>query len=148
MAITTAICTSFKTGLLKKLYNLDSGGDSFKFALIKHTPTGSYGAAPTANANITGNSDEVTGTGYTAGGNATTNTGVSASGTTAIDDFGNVSWTSASFSTDGAMMYDNTVAGKDSIALWDFGGIQTVTAQTFTLSMPASGAATSLIRIA
>lgn len=147
MAITTAICTSFKSELLTGTHNLGSGGNTFKFALIKVTPTGTYGAASTNYSNITGNTDEVTGTGYSAGGAATTNSGVSTSGTTAIADFGNVSWTSASFSTTGTMMYNSTATNR-AVALWDFGGTQTVTAQTFTLSMPASGASTSLIRIA
>ena len=147
MATTTAICTSFKGELLSGTHNLGSGGNSLKMALIKVSPAGTYGAASTNYSNITGNSDEVSGTGYTAGGAAMTNSGVSTSGTTGIADFANVSWTSATFSATAVMMY-NTTASNKAIALWDFGGTQSVSASTFTITMPASGASTSLIRIA
>lgn len=147
MATTTAICTSFKGELMGATHNLGSGGNTFKFALIKVTPAGTYGAASTNYSNITGNSDEVSGTGYTAGGATTTNSGVSTSGTTAIADFGNVSWSSATFSTTATMMYNSSQSNK-AVALWDFGGTQAVASATFTISMPASGASTSLIRIA
>jgi hypothetical protein len=144
---TTALCTSFKGELLKAGHNLDAAGNSLKMALIKVTPTGTYGAASTNYTNITGNSDEVSGTGYTATGAAVTNSGVSTSGTTGIADFGNVTWSTATFSATATMLYNTTASGK-AIALWDFGGTQSVTASTFTITMPASGASTSLIRIA
>lgn len=144
---TTAICTSFKGELFGGTHNIGSGGNSLKAALIKVSPTGTYGAASTNYTNITGNSDEVSGTGYTATGAAVTNSGASTSGTTGIADFGNISWSSATFSTTAMMLYNTTSSGK-SIALWDFGGTQSVSASTFTITMPASGAATSLIRIA
>lgn len=144
---TTALCTSFKGELMKGQHNLDAAGNALKMALIKVSPTGTYGAASTAYANVTGNSDEVSGTGYTAGGAAMTNSGVSTTGTTGIADFGNVSWTSATFSATAVMMY-NTTSSNKAIALWDFGGTQSVSASTFTITMPATGASTSLIRIA
>jgi hypothetical protein len=147
MATTTAICTSFKGELLGGTHNLGSGGNALKFALIKVAPAGTYGAASTNYSNITGNSDEVTGTGYTAAGAAMTNSGVTTSGTTGIADFGNLSWAAATFSTTAGMMYNTTQANK-AIALWDFGGTQSVSAATFTITMPASGAGTSLLRIA
>lgn len=144
---TTAICTSFKGELMKGTHNLDAAGNTLKMALIKVTPTGTYGAASTNYSNITGNSDEVTGTGYTATGASLTNSGVSTSGTTGIADFANVSWTTATFSATAVMLYNSTGSGK-AIALWDFGGTQSVSASTFTITMPATGASTSLIRIA
>jgi hypothetical protein len=144
MATTTAICTSWKGEILKGVHNMDAAGNTLKTALIKVAPTGTYGAASTNYSNITGNSDEVSGTGYTATGASMTNSGV---GTTGIADFGNVSWTSATFTTTAMMVYNSTQSGK-AIALWDFGGTQTVTASTFTITMPTSGASTSLIRIA
>lgn len=148
MAITTSVMTSFKSELLKGTgHNIDAAGDVLKMALIKPGMAGTYGAASTGYANITGNADESSGTGYTAGGAAMSNSGVSTSGTTAIADFGNVSWAGATVSTAGCMMYNSTRANRG-IAVWDFGGTQSVTAATFTITMPASGAATSLIRIA
>lgn len=144
---TTAICTSFKAEILKGTHNLHTGGNTLKMALIKVSPTGTYGAASTNYSNITGNSDEVSGTGYTATGATMTNSGVSTSGTTGIADFGNVSWSSATFSATAVMMYNSTASGA-AIALWDFGGTQSVSASTFTITMPASGASTSLIRVA
>lgn len=148
MAITNAIMTSFKGELLKGTgHNLDAAGDALKMALIKGGMAGTYGAASTNYTNITGNTDESSGTGYTAGGAAMSNSGVSTTGTTAIADFGNVSWAGATFSAAGCMMYNST-RGNRGLAVWDFGGTQSVTAATFTITMPASGAGTSLIRIA
>ena len=84
MAITTAMCTSFKSELLGGTHDLDT--DSIKLALIKATPTGTYGAATTNYSDVTGNSDEATGTGYTAGGQVLDNVTISVDGTTAIVD--------------------------------------------------------------
>lgn len=147
MATTTALCTSWKKELMQALHNMGSGGHTLKLALIKTAPAGTYGVATTNYSNLTGNSDEVAGAGYTAGGAAMSNTGVNSAGTTGIADFGAVSWSAATFSTTAALMYNFTSGGR-SIALWDFGGTQTVAAATFTINMPASGAGTSLIRIA
>lgn len=147
MAITTSILTSFKGELLKGGHNLDAAGDTLKMSLIKSGMAGTYGAASTNYSNITGNTDEASGTGYTAGGASMTNSGVSTTGTTAIADFGNVTWAGATISVAGCMMYNSSKSNKG-IAVWDFGGTQSVSAATFTITMPASGASTSLIRIA
>lgn len=148
MAITSAILTSFKGELLKGTgHNLDAGGNALKMALIKSGMAGTYGATSTNYSNITGNTDEASGTGYTAGGAAMSNSGVSTTGTTAIADFGNVSWAAVTISVAGCMMYNSTLANRG-LAVWDFGGTQSVTAVTFTITMPASGSGTSLIRIA
>jgi hypothetical protein len=82
MAITTAMCTSFKSELLGGTHDLDT--DSIKLALIKASPTGTYGAATTNYSDVTGNSDEATGTGYTAGGQVLDNVTITVDGTTAI----------------------------------------------------------------
>lgn len=152
---TTAICSTFKSELLALTHNLAAAGDTLKMALIKVGPTGTYGAAttnagtPGTGAPTTANlgTDEVTGTGYVAGGAAMTNSGVSLSGTTGIADFANVSWAGATFSATAVLMYNSSKSNK-AIAVWDFAGTQTVAAATFTIAMPGSGAATSLIRIA
>jgi hypothetical protein len=127
-------------------------GDAVKMALIKVSPTGTYGAASTSYANITGNSDEVaSGGGYTTGGNALTNNGVATSGTTAFADFADTSWTSATFSATASMIYNNAQNGPTvtpSISTHDFGGTQTVTAGTFTIVFPTADASNAILRIA
>lgn len=134
------------------LGTITSVGDTFKIALIKVSPTGTYGAASTAYANITGNSDEVSGTGYTAGGAALTNVDPVLSGTTAFIDFTpDPSWTSASFSTTGCMIYNSTqngVTANPSCSTHDFGGTQTVSSGTFTAVMPTPAAGTAILQIA
>lgn len=128
-----------------------SVGDIFKLALIKVGPTGTYGAASTTYADITGNSDEVSGTGYTATGIALTNVDPSISTNTAITDFADVSWTSASFSTTACMIYNTTQNGPlatPACSTHDFGGTQTVTAGTFSLVFPTPDASNAILRVA
>jgi hypothetical protein len=127
-------------------------GDTFKIALIKVSPTGTYGASSTNYTDITGNSDEVTGTGYTAGGTALTNVDPTTSGTTAFIDFSpDPSWTSATFSTTGCMLYNTSQNGPVAtrgLSVHDFGGTQTVSAGTFTAVMPNPDSSNAIIRIA
>lgn len=126
-------------------------GDVLKIALFKTSVTGTYGAATTNYTDMTGNSDETSGTGYTTGGAALTNVSPTTSGTTAYVNFSpNPSWTSATFSTTGAMIYNTTQRGPiatRAIAVYDFGGTQTVSSGTLTLLMPASSASTAIIRL-
>ena len=138
MAITQAMCTSFKEDLFNKLQDLDA--DTIKIAL--YTSSATLDATTTAYTT----SNEVTGTGYTAGGETLANSTVATSGTTAYVDFDNPEWTSASFTTAGALIYNDTLAGKNAIAVLNFGGDFTVTAGTFRIVFPAPGAA-GLIRI-
>jgi hypothetical protein len=127
-------------------------GDTFKMALIKTSPTGTYGAASVNYSDITGNSDEVSGTGYSAGGTSLTNVTPTTSGTTALTNFSpNPSWTSASFSTTACMIYNNSQRGETSnraISTHDFGGTQTVSSGTFTVVMPTADASNAILRIA
>ena len=127
-------------------------GDSFKIALIKVSPAGTYNAASTNYTDITGNSDEVSGTGYTAGGTALTNVDPTTSGTTAFIDFSpDPSWTTATFSTTGCMLYNTTQNGPVAtrgLSVHDFGGTQTVSAGTFTAVMPTPDLNNAIIRIA
>jgi hypothetical protein len=145
MATTTALCTSFKSEILTKTHSLTA--DTIKVALIKVSPTGTYGAASTNYSNITGNSDEVSGTGYTAGGNTLSGAAVTTSGTTAYADWSDVSWSSATISTTACMIYNSTASNK-AISTHDFGGTQTVTAGTLTLVLPTPDASNAIIRIA
>jgi hypothetical protein len=138
MAITQAMCTSFKEDLFQKEQDLDT--DTIKIAL--YTSSATLDASTTAYT-ATG---EVSGTGYSAGGVTLTGATIGTSGTTAYVDFDDPEWTSASFTTAGALIYNDTTAGDNSIAVLSFGGDFTVTAGTFRIVFPAAGAA-AIIRI-
>ena len=126
-------------------------GDIFKMALIKVGMAGTYGAASTGYSDITGNTDETTGTGYVAGGTALTNVDPVASSPSAYTTFSpNPSWTSASFSTAGCMIYNSTQNGPNAnpgVSVHDFGGTQTVTSGTFTAVMPVAAVGTAILQI-
>lgn len=143
MAIAQAMCTSFKEDLFQKEQDLDS--DTIKIAL--YTSSASLGAATTA---YTTSGEVASGNGYTTGGETLTNPVIGTSGTTAYVDFDNPEWTSASFTTAGALIYNKTVYDADntkgSIAVLNFGGDFTVTSGTFRIVFPSPGAA-GLIRI-
>jgi hypothetical protein len=126
-------------------------GDNYKVALGKPSPTGTYDATTTNYTDLTGNSDEVTGTGYTAGGGALVNNGLAISGTTAFNDYADFSWTSATFSARAAVIYNTTQRGPiatRATSVHDFGGTQTVTSGTFTLVFPNPDATNAILRIA
>ena len=138
MAITQAMCTSFKADLFNKEQDLDT--DTIKIAL--YTSSATLDASTTAYTAT----NEVTGTGYSAGGETLANSTVATSGTTAYVDFDNPEWTSATFTARGALIYNDTLAGDNSIAVLDFGGDFTVSSGTFRIVLPAPGA-TAIIRI-
>lgn len=126
-------------------------GDAYKVALGKVSPTGTYDATTTNYTDLTGNSDEVTGTGYTAGGVALVNASPVVSGTTAYVDFADVSWTTATFSARAALIYNTTRRGPVATrvtSVHDFGGTQQVTGGTFTLVFPTPDASNAILRIA
>jgi len=139
MAITQAMCSSFKEELLGGIHDLDT--DTIKIAL--YTSSATLGAATTAYSTT----NEVSGTGYTAGGNTLTSPVISLDGTTAIVDFDNTTWTSATITARGALIYNSSKANR-AIAVLDFGADKTSTDGDFTVTMPAAAAATALIRIA
>ena len=138
MAITQAMCTSFKEDLFNKEQDLDT--DTIKIAL--YTSSATLGAATTAYTTT----NEISGTGYSAGGETLANSTVATSGTTAYVDFDNPEWTGASFTARGALIYNDTTAGDNAIAVLDFGGDFTVSSGTFRIVFPAPGA-TAIIRI-
>jgi len=148
---TTAMPTSFKVEILKAIHNFSNpGGNTFKIALGKATAsvTGTYGAATTNYSNLTGNSDEIpNGSGYTTGGNTLTSVTPVADSTTAVCDFDNTTWSSATFTTSGAIIY-NSSSSNQAVAVLSFGGDQQVSSGDFTIQMPAAAAATAIIRIA
>jgi hypothetical protein len=148
---TTAMPTSFKVEILKAVHNFSNpGGNTFKIALGKATAliTGTYGAATTNYSNLTGNSDELAnGNGYTTGGNTLTSVTPVADGTVAVCDFDNTTWSAATFTTSGAIIY-NSSASNAACAVLSFGGDQTVSSGDFQIQFPAPAAATAIIRIA
>jgi len=150
MAITSAICSSFKQELLQGKHSFESsGGHSFKLALFDSNA--SLGASTTDYST----SEEITntsGTAYQPGGAALTNAGVSLSSTTAFTDFSDVTYTSASFTANGAMIYNTTTNGgsstTDAVAIIAFGGDKTASNGTFKIEFPAAAATTAIIRLA
>lgn len=143
MAITTAMCTSFKQELLGGTHDLDT--DSIKLALIKATPTGTYNAATTNYSDVTGNSDEASGTNYTTGGQVLDGATIATSGTTAYVDFTDEVFSDVTVSADGCIIY-NASQGNKAIAVIDFGGTVSATAGDLTIEFPAPGG-TAVIRI-
>ena len=137
MAITQAMCTSFKAVILDEQHDLVA--DTIKIALF--TSSASLGASTTAYST----SNEVSGTGYSAGGETLTSKTVSTTGTTAFFDADDPTWTSASFTARGALIYNSTNSDK-AIAVLDFGGDFTVSSGTFKIVFPAAGA-NAIIRI-
>jgi hypothetical protein len=149
---TAAMPTSFKVEILKAVHDFTaSTGDTFKIALGKATAsiTGTYGAATTSYDNLTGNSDELAnGSGYTTGGNTLTSITPVADGTTAVCDFDNTTLSSATFTTSGAIIYNDTASGNPACAVLSFGGDQQVSSGDFQIQFPSAAAATAIIRIA
>ena len=144
MAITTAMCNSFKQELLGGVHDLDT--HSLKIALIKASPSGTYGAATTNYSDVTGNSDEATGTGYSAGGQVLDGASITLSGTTAFVDFTDEVFSTLTLSADGAIIY-NASASNKAIAVFDFGSTVTATNGDFTVVFPTADASNAVIRI-
>ena len=143
MAITQAMCTSFKKELLEAKHNfLASGGNTFKLAL--YTSSATMGATTTAFTTT----NQASGTNYTSGGAALTNINPTSSGTTAFTDFADLTFGTATITARGCMIYNDTASGDPAVAVFDFGGDKTSTAGDFTIVFPAAAASTAIIRIA
>ena len=141
MAITQAIPTSFKQELAQGLHNFDlSGGDAFKIAL--YTSSATLGATTTVHSAT----NEVAGTGYTAGGATLTNVDPATSSATAFLDFADAAWVTSTITARGAMIYNST-NGNRAVAILDFGSDKTSTASTFTVIFPTADATSAIIRI-
>jgi len=149
ISVTTAMPTSFKGEILQALHNFTNGtGNTFKIALLKAAAAGSgtFGAATTNYSDLS--TDELgSGSGYTTGGNTLTNVTPTTSGTTGFTDFADTTWTSATFTTSGALIYNDTSSDR-AVAVLSFGGDQTVSSGDFQIQFPAAAAATAIIRIA
>ena len=149
---TTAMPNSFKVEILKAVHNFTaSTGNTFKLALGKATAsvTGTYNASTTSYDTLTGNSDELAnGNGYTTGGATLTSITPVLDSSTAVCDFDNYTWTSATFTTSGGIIYNDTASGNPACAILSFGGDQQVSSGDFQIQFPAAAAATAIIRIA
>jgi|TARA_B110000259_G_scaffold26450_1_gene27354 hypothetical protein len=148
MAISQAMCTSFKVELMTGTHNFTNGADVFKLALFRNTAAiaGTFGAATTNYSQM--GADEVVGTGYTAGGYTLTNVTPTSGGTTAFVDFNpNPSWDNATLTSSGALIYNSTDGGA-AVAVLDFGADKISTAGTFTVILPADDSTNAIIRIA
>lgn len=144
MAISQAMCTSFKVGILDGDFNFGSGTtQTFKIAL--YTSSATLSAATTAYTS----SNEVTGTGYSAGGQALTVAQVpTSSGTTAFLDFSDVTWSTATITARGALIYLANGTTNPAVCVLDFGGDKTSTAGNFTIQFPTADASNAILRIA
>lgn len=143
MAISQAMCTSFKVELMQALHNFTNGtGNTFKIAL--YTSSATLGATTTAYTT----SNEVPSTGnYSAGGNTLTNVTPTSTGTTAFTDFADTTWSSATITARGALIYNSTNSNR-AVAVLDFGSDKTSTNGDFTIVFPAATSTDAIIRIA
>jgi hypothetical protein len=138
------LCTSFKKELLEGIHDFrNSGGDDFKLALYDNSA--SFTAATTA---YTATNEVAASGSYVAGGGSLTRVDPTTSGTTAFTDFADISFTSATITAYGALIYNDTAAGNPTVCVLDFGGAKTSTSGTFTVIFPVADASTAIIRIA
>tara|TARA_R100001015_G_C4498493_1_gene73790 strand:+ start:122 stop:592 length:471 start_codon:yes stop_codon:yes gene_type:complete len=156
MAISQALCTSFKQEILQGIHNFTSGsgggtttttgsGNAFKIAL--YTSSASLGAGTTAYSS----SNEASGTGYSAGGAALTNVTPTTSSTTALTDFSDVTWSSSSITARGALIYNSSTAAGSAnraVLVLDFGSDKSSSSGDFKISFPTADASSAIIRIA
>jgi len=146
MAITSAICNTFKTEILKAVHNFTaSTGDTFNIAL--YTSSATLGAGTTAYSS----SNEITnssGSAYQPKGKALTSVTPVLDSTTAVCDFADISWTSASFTANGCLIFNEDATGDPAVCAVAFGGDKTVSSGTFTVQFPAAAATTAIVRIA
>jgi hypothetical protein len=142
MAISQAMCTSFKVQVLSGAQNFNTGTTKvYKIAL--YTSTATLGATTTAYSST----NEVVGTGYTAGGNTLTVSQIPTStGTTAFIDFADTTWTTSTITARGALIYNST--DNTAVAVLDFGADKTSTAGDFTIVFPTADSTNAIIRIA
>ena len=148
MAFTgSAVCNSCKTEVLTAIHDFTaSTGDTFKLSLYTNS------ASPTKSTTVYFTGDEVSesGTGYTAGGNSLTSVTPALSTDTACCDFSDTSWTSATITARGALIYNSTATpdNEQAVAVLDFGGDKTCTSGTFTIQFPTADASDAILRLA
>ena len=150
MAITSAIANSFKQEILVGTHNFTaSSGNTYKIALIKAnaSQSGTYNAGTVNYSVVTGNSDELAnGSGYTTGGNTLVSVTPVLDSSTAVCDFANTSWSSATFTTRGCIIYNSSASNK-AVMVLDFGADYSVSNGTFTVEFPTANSSNAIIRI-
>jgi hypothetical protein len=146
MAITQAMCTSFKTELLEGKHDFTNGADTMKLALF--TSSATLNAATTDYSTT----NEVSGTGYSAGGGTLVNVTPTSSGTTAFTDFNDLTFSASTITANGAMIYNTQTGGgsgtTDAVVILAFGSDKTSTNGDFTIQFPTADATNAIIRIA
>lgn len=143
MAISTAMCTSFKSQLMSALHDFDNpGGNTFKIAL--YTSSATLGATTTA---YSATNEVATGGGYTAGGNTLTSVSPTTSGTTAYVDFADTTWASSTITANGALIY-NANSSNAAVVVLAFGSDKSSSNGDFTIIFPTANATDAIIRIA
>tara|TARA_R100000908_G_C3730506_1_gene130058 strand:- start:628 stop:1059 length:432 start_codon:yes stop_codon:yes gene_type:complete len=143
MAISQAMCTSFKKELLEAKHNfLNSGGNTFNLAL--YTSSASLGAGTT----VYTTSNEVSGTNYTAKGASLTRVDPSTSGTTALTDFSDLTFSNVTLTARGALIFNDTASGDPSVCVLDFGADKSASSGDFTVVFPTADSSNAIIRIA
>jgi hypothetical protein len=141
MAITQAVCNSFKSEVLDALHDFASGGNAFKIAL--YTNAANLGASTT----VYSTSNEIVGTGYTAGGNTLTGQSITLSGSTAFVDFADTQWTSSTITNArGALIYNST-NGNRAVMVLDFGSDKSSSNSTFSIIFPTADASNAILRL-
>ena len=146
MTISSAICNTFKTEILTAVHNFTaSSGNTFNLAL--YTSSASMGAGTTAYTS-TNEITNTSGSSYSAKGQALTSVTPVLDSSTAVCDFANISWTSASFTANGCLIFNDTASGDPGVCVIAFGGDKTVTSGTFTIEFPAAAASTAIVAIA
>ena len=146
MAITSAICNSFKVEILTATHNFTaSSGNTFNLALYTSSATINKSTTAYSSSNEISNTS---GSAYSAKGNALTSVTPVLSSDTAVCDFANSSWTSASFTARGCLIFNDSASGDPAVCAIDFGGDKTVTSGTFTIEFPAASAGSAIIGIA
>ena len=146
MAITSAVCNTFKTEVLRAIHNFTaSSGNSFKLALYTSSATLNKSTTAYSSSNEISNTS---GSAYSAGGAALTSVTPALSTDTACCDFSDLSFTSASFTANGCLIYNDTASGDPAVCAIAFGSDKTVTSGTFTIQFPTADASNAIIRIA
>ena len=137
------MCTSFKKELLEGVHNFkNSGGNTFKLAM--YTNSASFNAATTAYTT----SNEVSGTGYSAGGGTITRVDPTTSSTTAFTDFSDLTFSSSTITARGALIYNDSASGDPTVVVLDFGSDNSSSSGDFTIQFPTADASSAIIRIA
>ena len=143
MAITTSVvCNVFKTDVLKGVHNFTNGGNSFKLSM--YTSSATLGKSTTSFTT----DNQVSSSGYPAGGKALVNVTPALSTDTAVVDFADLSFVGVSLTARGALIYNDTASGDPAVAVLDFGEDKTATSGTFTIQFPTDDASNAILRIA